>query len=74
MSRRDDEETSTMIKSPANYRNEALKRRIVNNNFASIVQAKKLILVEILLLSLLLWRSLSLIPGLKNVDCPSKKI
>ena len=32
MSRRDDEETSTMIRRPANYRKEALKRKIVNND------------------------------------------
>ena len=30
MSRRDDEETSTMIRRPANYRKEAWKRKIVN--------------------------------------------
>ena len=30
MSRRDDEENSTMIRRPANYRKEALKRKFVN--------------------------------------------
>ena len=75
--RDDDEENRTMIRRPANLRKEALKRKFVNIDFlfhfASIIQAKKLILVEILLLSLLFWRSLSLIPGLKNLDCPSEK-